>query len=135
MIKASEKEKNTMITNIEDHDEKQITICSSKVNSEYLSPRQLVQSALAGCLSMTIRRELMNCGVEYNDVVVKADMDENLKFLFSVEIESNEDIDKIQACKQRAIEDCFIKGLLSNKNIIEEVEHMGISTDFDRCCG
>lgn len=135
MVKASEKVQGTLVTSIEDHSGKQITICSSKVDSEYLSPRQLLQSALAGYLSTTIRRELMNNGVSYDDVVAKVDMDNDLRFSFSVEIESKEDADRIGVCKQKAIEDCFIKGLLSNKNIIEEVDHIENSIEFDRCCG
>ena len=66
MIIAKIEDRNTLITEVSDQSGKSITICSSKVESSYLSPRQLVQAALAGCLSMTIRRELAESKTTWN---------------------------------------------------------------------
>lgn len=128
------------LTKVEDQNRKSILIASSKVESSYLSPRQLVQSALAGCLSMTVRRELENNGIVYNDVTVHVDMKEEsdrIKFLFEIIIDSDEDKENIDTIKKQAINDCYILGLLSDGIEIEQAHLNHIVPDnqvFDRCC-
>lgn len=104
----------------------------------YLSPRQLVQSALAGCLSMTIRRELMNQNIPYEDVIVTVDMepsDDRTRFMFRVDVLSDGDRETIEMCKEKAVNDCYIKGLLFGEIIIEESEENESGVVEDRCCG
>lgn len=134
MIIAKINDRNTLVTDVSDQNGKTITICSSKVESCYLSPRQLVQAALAGCLSMTIRKELAESGIEYEDVVVKVDMIENL-FIYDVEIESEEDASVIKEIKNKSVQNCFIRGLLSQGiQIVESKAEESNSSTLDRCC-
>lgn len=134
MIVAKINDKNTLVTDVSDRNGKSMTICSSKVESSYLSPRQLVQAALAGCLSMTIRRELAESGIDYEDVVVKVDMIDDT-FIYDVEIISGEDASVIKEIKNKSVQNCFIRGLLSQgiKIVEGEVEESDSPT-FDRCC-
>lgn len=140
MITAKINKKDTLITDVVDDNGKAITICSSKVESEYLSPRQLVQSALAGCLSMTIRRELMNQNLSYEDVVVSVESVEDQGqtiYNYSISIDSEENSDVIEKLKETAIENCYIRGLLSAGIQMVEVEDLqgraGVVCDC--CCG
>ena len=140
MITAKMKEKDTLVTDVVDDHGKTITICSSKVESAYLSPRQLVQSALAGCLSMTIRRELMNHDILFEDVVVSVDsVEENGQTIynFAISIESGEDRDIIEKLKETAIQSCYIRGLLSAGIVMNEVEDLQVNSGpvCDCCCG
>lgn len=83
---------------------------------------------------MTIRRELAESGIEYEDVVVRVDMIEDT-FIYDVEIISEEDTSVITELKNKSAQNCFIRGLLSRGiHIVEgKVEESGSST-FDRCC-
>lgn len=139
MIKASLLAKDLNPTVISDSKGKNITICSSRIESEYLSPRQLLQGAVAGCLSMTVRRVLDNHEVAYSDVTVLIDMpqeNDTYKLVVDIQVDSADDLEKIEVCKQEALNTCFIKGLVESGMKIEEAELVDeeASVQYERCC-
>ena len=140
---ADHKELSTL-TRLETMDGKEMLIASSKTDGGYFSPRQLVQSALAGCLSMTIRRDLDQCGIRYRDAKVYVDMvdtSENGMTHFEVDIviDSDEDKEKIEALKKEAVEKCYIHRMLTHEikvtknDSLHKVEEEFIPPS-DRCC-
>lgn len=83
---------------------------------------------------MTIRGELNSNGIEYEDVDVKVDMVENT-FVFHVEIKSDEDDFVIDKIKEKSVQNCYIRGLLSEGiHMIEGDIDESEGIVFDRCC-
>jgi len=136
MLQASIKN-DSYETHISDGHGKELTICSSRVGSPYLSPRQLVQGALAGCLAMTLRRTLADHAVRFRDVRVLIEPKEDAEkttFLYSVSIDSDEDPDRLDELTQEAVSSCYIHDLLAGGITLEQADLLNASAGSERCC-
>lgn len=128
MIKATgiPMEGQPYLTKIEDQNGKTMIINSSRMESEYLAPNQLVQAGLAGCMAMTVKGELFTSKLSYRDVVVEVNMineNDNYTFEYKITVDSDEDPELIEAAKKRAADRCYVKGILAaNNKVFREVE-------------
>lgn len=141
MITAKINAQNTMITEVSDHTGKTMDICPSRIESSCFSPRQLVQAALAGCLSMTIRGELSRNNIGYDDVTVMVDMEdtegaeEKKTFTYSIDVKSSADPAVIEEIKKKAVNGCYIGGMLRTGILMKEGEMQEPDPSVkDRCC-
>lgn len=100
-----------------DENAKSVTFNASSALSEYMSPRQLLESSLAGCLYITVMRILLNrklptenlkVGVELNalddqsDFIVHIDFDRSISQQLKAEIMSE------------AYQKSYVKNVLTN---------------------
>lgn len=127
MIKTSgiQQEGQPYLTKVEDQNGKSMVINSSRMQSEYLSPSQLLQAGLAGCMSMTIKGALFRNGITYRDVRVIVDMtaeEGKTCFTYRVEVDSEEEEGRYQAIVEEAAKNCYVRGLLENEITISKME-------------
>lgn len=114
MIKINGTDKKEDIFLCEAHDEsgKKIRLNASTVNSPYLSPRQLLETSVAGCLYITVKRILTEKEMCFHDVTVSVAMDnQNGKTSFKTDIE----ITGIkEALKQSIIREAYCRSFVKN---------------------
>lgn len=99
-----------------DESGKKIVFNASSVTSEYLSPRQLLEASLAGCLYITIKRILIKREISQQKIIVKVELDSQEDVTdFKVRIELDDKLDSLlkQEIIQEAFKNSFVKNALS----------------------
>lgn len=99
-----------------DESGKKIVFNASSVTSEYLSPRQLLEASLAGCLYITIKRILIKREISQQKIIVKVELDSQEDVTdFKVHIELDDKLDSLlkQEIIQEAFKNSFVKNALS----------------------
>lgn len=95
---------------------KKIVFNASSVTSEYLSPRQLLEASLAGCLYITIKRILLKREISQQKIIVKVELDSQEDVTdFKIHIELDDQLDESlkQDIVQEAFKNSFVKNALS----------------------
>jgi uncharacterized OsmC-like protein len=113
------------LTKLEDENGRSVVVNSSSKPSDYLSPAQLIQAGLAGCMSMTIKGMLFKNKVSYNDVSVTVNLDDtdgNYKFTYKVDVDSNEDPEKVDEIVKLGASKCYVRNLITSDLTVEEAE-------------
>ncbi len=111
------------LTKLEDENGRSVTVNSARKPSEYLAPSQLIQAGLAGCMSMTIKGMLFKNKLSYNDVSVTVDLEENdgkYKLTYKVDVDSEEDSEKVAEAVKLGISHCYVRNLLTSDLTVEE---------------
>lgn len=120
MIRATgiKEEGQPYLTKIEDQNGKTMVVNSSVKQSEYLSPSQLLQAGLAGCMSMTVKGALFRAGLQYHDVAVTVDMiseeDGTYTFTYQVDVNSDDDPAAVKKVADEAAEKCYVRNILAS---------------------
>ncbi len=111
------------LTKLEDENGRSVVVNSARKPSEYLSPAQLIEAGLAGCMSMTIKGVLFKNKLSYNDVSVTVDLveeDGKYRFTYKVDVDSDEDPEKIKEIVKLGAENGHVKNLLTSDLTVEE---------------
>lgn len=111
------------LTKLEDENGRSIVVNSSGKPSDYLSPGQLIQAGLAGCMSMTIKGLLFKNKLSYNDVSVTVNLDEadgKYHFTYKVDVDSDEDPEKVDEIVKLGASKCYVRNLITSDLIVEE---------------
>lgn len=96
---------------------KKIIINSSRKPSEYMAPGQMLEVALAGCMTMTCKGVLFSHGLAYDDVHVTIEFNyqqDHTDVKANVEIVGDIDEETKQAIIQETWSKCYVTNVLTH---------------------
>ena len=100
-----------------DQNGKKVLVNSSKKMNDYMSPAQMLEVAVASCLTMTTKGVLYSHGITYRDVHVSAKIDvneESSHIHLSVEIDADLDDQLKEEYIQEAYNKCYVRNVLTH---------------------
>lgn len=104
------------LTEAVDQKGKKVIINSSRKESEYLSPSQMLEVALAGCFTMTLKGVLFKNGISYEDVYVTVNMNVSQEeTTFDIHADIIADLSEEEKTKyiQMTYDQCYVRNILT----------------------